>query len=133
MITKYKNRLEPLVAIIAQPFLHFHPNTITLLGLIFPILFLIFLTTHLYILGLLCCIGFVMDAIDGYVARKQVMTSSFGKVLDSTVDRASDSIVISAFGFAHLVPWYLVIAALISTSLVSYSRTRAEAVARTDI
>src|SRR5260221_961665 len=127
MITKYKSHVQPLIAIIAQPFLLFHPNIITLFGLIFPFLFLYLLLHHLYTWSLLCCVGFAFDAIDGYVARKKGKVSAFGKLLDSTTDRIADAIFVSAFGFAHLLPWYLVISALISMYLISYIRARAEA------
>ncbi len=133
MITKFKPVFQPFIAIIAKPFLFIHPNIITLIGLLFPILFLFFLLQGNYVLCLVMSVGFVFDAIDGYVARYSKKSSAFGEILDGTVDRVSDGLIIAAFGFAGLVEWPLVIPVLLSTYLISFIKARGEATAKTII
>lgn len=70
------------------------------------------------------------DAIDGIVARERGEASDRGALLDSVVDRLSDSapLVGLVFFFRHAGLWVLVPAAAIVASLsVSYLRARATA------
>lgn len=127
MITKFKTTFQPFIAIIAKPFLFIHPNLITILGLFFPVLFFYFLMKGSYFFCIITSIGFIFDAIDGYVARSTGKISPFGAILDATSDRLSDAIIISSFGFARLVPWSLVLGVLVSTYLISFIKARGEA------
>ncbi len=96
------------------------------MSLEFALLFFFALVSHLYVLGLIFYAGQILDALDGYVARKAGKESSFGGFLDSTVDRFSDFLIISAFGFSNLIPWSIVVIVLTTSFLVSYIRSRAE-------
>ncbi len=103
-----------------------HPNALTILSLLPSILFFIaILTGHLF-LALLCFLGSFLDILDGLVARAFNKTSIFGAVLDSTIDRVSDFLFISAFGFAHLVSWYIILIFILVSYLISYIRSRGE-------
>ncbi len=117
---------QPLLSIIAYPFLGFHPTVLTLLSLLFALLFFILLTSHMYTLAFLALLGSVFDAIDGYVARKTGKESLFGGFLDSTLDRVSDFLILAAFGYGGLVEFSLVLPVLATTFLVSYTRARSE-------
>lgn len=66
------------------------------------------------------------DSVDGTVARKTGRVTSFGGVLDSTLDRLTDAIMISAFAFASLVDWAVILPVLVASFLISYLRSRAE-------
>lgn len=127
MITKYKPRLTPLIAIIARPFLSWNPSALTLVSVCSAFLFFIGVVTHIYLLSILSMAGFVFDMLDGYVARKQKKVSRQGAYLDSTLDRVSDFFLMVSFGFAHVVAWELVILVAFSSFFISYMRARAEA------
>lgn len=126
MITQFKKYLEPVIAIIAYPFLSWNPSILTLLSLVFAILFFAGIITHIYWLSLISIVGFLFDAVDGYVARKQNKVTEFGGFLDSTLDRIADFLFITSFGFAHLVSWEIVVIVLFSSLIISYMRSRGE-------
>lgn len=81
--------------------------------------------------GLWIVAGGVLDLIDGAVARATGKTSDFGGVLDSVVDRASDTLV-----YVGAAYWFHTLGASIHVTLtavalggalgVSYARARAE-------
>ena len=133
MLSTNRNKFQKLIAFIAKPFLKVHPNILTFISLLFAVLFFIALFYHIYILALCSSIGLLFDAIDGYVARTTNKTSAFGAFLDSTLDRVADFLVISAFGFAHLVSWEIVTVLLAMSFLVSYVRSRAEIASKLQI
>lgn len=66
-----------------------------------------------------------MDALDGALARLTRSVSKRGAFLDSTVDRLSDSLIISAL-IPLKYPLIIVLTLLVSSLLVSYCRARAE-------
>ena len=81
--------------------------------------------------GLLIVLFGPLDALDGRLARLRGRATRFGAFLDSTLDRVADSALLVA-----LVPLlepmpsaqgYLLLAALVLSWLVPYTRARAEA------
>lgn len=126
MISKFKKFFTPLIAIISQPFLSWNPNLISFFGLLPSLLFFVALINHWYIVAVLSFVGFILDAVDGYVARKKGKSSAFGGFLDSTLDRVADFLLIAAFGYASIVSWSLVFLTLTTGFLVSYTRSRGE-------
>ena len=103
-----------------------HPNILTLISFFFSVLFFVFVYSHLYLFAVLSSFGFIFDALDGYVARKKNIASPFGAFLDSTLDRVSDFLVISSFGYAGIARWEIVVPALLTAFLVSYARARGQ-------
>lgn len=80
--------------------------------------------------GWLMIFGGTFDILDGAVARSLGISSKAGAFLDSTLDRYGE-----LFSFAGLVGYYadspfvfVVFAAVIGSSMVSYTRARAEGV-----
>ena len=71
MISNHKKSFTGVIHALSKPFLGVHPNILTLLSLFFSLLFFLSLVYHNYILSLLSFVGFVFDAIDGYVARER--------------------------------------------------------------
>lgn len=76
-------------------------------------------------------VGGVLDLIDGAVARMSGKTSTFGAVLDSVVDRASDTLVyVGGIYYFHVTDQSLYVilgaVALGGAIGVSYTRARAE-------
>jgi len=130
MLSVIKPKVEPLISLIASPFLRFDPNVLTLIGLVPPVLFFIFLVSGNKLAALLSLLGVIFDFIDGYVARKTNRVTAFGGLLDSTIDRVADALLIAAFGFAGIVAWELVVLLIILSYLISYIRSRAELAAK---
>jgi len=110
------------------------PNALTIIGTIGMSAgaLTLFPTGHLFV-GVVVCTCFVLtDMLDGTLARIKGTTGKFGAFLDSTMDRVADASV-----FAGLAIWFVlgghdkVLAAvslfcLVSGSLVSYAKARAE-------
>ncbi|NTU72739.1 CDP-alcohol phosphatidyltransferase family protein [Candidatus Roizmanbacteria bacterium] len=115
---------------IARLFKNVNPNYITLMGMIFPILFFICILYKLYIPALFVFIFNSVDMLDGMVARSHNKVTPFGGFLDSTIDRFSDYVVLIAFSFGALVPWIIVAPLVLLTYLISYIRSRTELAAQ---
>jgi archaetidylinositol phosphate synthase len=118
-IEKY---LDPLTGL----FRDINPNVLTLLGSIPPLLFFVFVLNHWYVLALFAFLGNSFDLIDGMVARKYNKVTPFGAFLDSTLDRLSDFLMITAFAFAGIVRWEIVAPFLLFSFMISYARSRSE-------
>ena len=70
------------------------------------------------------------DALDGTLAKMYGQATAFGAFLDSTLDRLSDAIIFCSLILANppLVDLFWGLTALVGAFLVSYTRTRGEAV-----
>jgi len=130
MLTSVKPKLSKTINSFAKPFSKINPNILTLLGLVPPIFFLIFMLSNNYILALVMFFGLFLDTIDGAVARMTGKTTAFGAFLDSSFDRISDSLFICAFGFAGIVRYELVLIVMFLSLFISYIRSRAELAAK---
>lgn len=130
MLSFLKPVSEKALRPVAYPLRNIPPNCITLLGLVFPVLFFIFLLHKWYPAALAIFIFNAVDMLDGIVARSQHKVTAFGGLLDSTVDRFADFTVIVGFGFAHLVNWDIVLVLTLLTYLISYIRSRTELAAK---
>lgn len=126
MLSQLRPKINPLVELIAKPFMRIHPNILTLLGLIPPILFLSFMLNQQYLWALVSFLGLFFDTLDGAVARKTKRTSAFGAMLDSTFDRVTDAVYIFAFAATGFVSYPLAFLVLVLSYLISYIRSRAE-------
>lgn len=126
MLSKHKplveKYIEPLVGYLAEV----PPNVLTLIGSIPPVLFFVAILAHNYVLALICFVGSLIDLFDGMVARKYGKVTAFGGFLDSTLDRVSDFFIITAFGFAGIVRWEIIMPLLLVSFLTSYIRSRGE-------
>src|SRR4030095_1510619 len=74
--------------------------------------------------------GFMCDAWDGIVARKTNRSSVAGEFFDATVDRYNDLFAFLGLMYYYrndLVPLVLATAALIGSTLTSYTRAKGEA------
>lgn len=103
-----------------------HPNVITVLGLIPPILFYYFLSQGNVVWAIVSFCGIFLDLVDGIYARATGQTSAFGAFLDSTLDRISDAIFIAAFAAGGIISWSIAVGAIIASFLISYTRSRGE-------
>ena len=107
-------------------------NMLTLFGLVVNVIAGIALATGCSVIaGVLILFGGSFDMIDGAVARASAKKNSSGALLDSVIDRYSESVVflgamIYFFQRGNLLGIVLVFTSAIGSILVSYVRARAE-------
>jgi len=107
------------------------PSAITWFGFILALgAAALIITEHLFAAGFLVLIAGFFDILDGALARRIEKVTPFGAVLDSTLDRLFEAVLLLAIlvlysGAPLLV--LLVFLALLGSLLVSYIRARAEA------
>lgn len=126
MLTTIKPVVEKTLQPVARLLKNVDPNAISLLGLIFPVLFFLCVMNELYWLALVMFVFNGVDLLDGMVARASGKVTAFGGFLDSTIDRFADCAVIAAFGFAGIVGWNIVLPLIVASFMISYIRSRTE-------
>jgi CDP-diacylglycerol---glycerol-3-phosphate 3-phosphatidyltransferase len=126
MREKQNTFVEQSKLIIAKPFMEIHPHILTGISLYFSFMFFVTLILHAFIPALLAFILTAFDMIDGTVSRVQKKESRFGFFLDSTCDRISDFLLISAFGFAGYARWEIIVPLLGVSFLISFIKSRIE-------
>jgi len=108
------------------------PNALTVLGMLLNLIAgLIAASGNLVLAGGVWVLSGLFDGLDGALARRIGITSTFGAFLDSTLDRYSDAfvlfgILIYAGDRGQLLETRLVFVTLVGSLLVSYTRARAE-------
>jgi CDP-diacylglycerol--glycerol-3-phosphate 3-phosphatidyltransferase len=109
------------------------PNAISLTGLALNVVAAVLVFADQFFLGgVAFIVGSVMDTLDGRYSRMSGKGTQFGAFLDSTLDRASEGIVLTAVAFQFSsegddVAVAATVAAVLSSVMVSYTRARAEA------
>ncbi len=109
------------------------PNAISLTGLALNLLAAGLVVDRLWFLaGLAFIIGSICDTLDGSYSRMSGKGTPFGAFLDSTLDRVEEGIVLAtiAASFASRhdpTAVAAVVAAVLFSLMVSYTRARAEA------
>lgn len=126
MLSNKKPVVEKYLKTVAKSLSSVEPNLLTLIGSIPPLVFFVFVATGNLVGGLMTFPFFVIDFFDGMVARMTGRVSAFGGFFDSTIDRISDFLIISAFGFGHIVRFEIVLLFVFASFLVSYVRSRGE-------
>lgn len=108
------------------------PNALTTLGLLLTATGAWFVMTgRPVVAGAILIAGGLMDTFDGAVARASGRSTPFGSFYDSVSDRISDGIVLGALAWwLRDQPrlFVLVIVALLTASVTSYVRAKAEAI-----
>lgn len=109
------------------------PNAISLTGLALNIVAAVLVFADFYFLGgIAFIVGSIMDTLDGRYSRMSGKGTPFGAFLDSTLDRASEGIVLTAVAYQFSVEGKdigvaMTLLAVLSSVMVSYTRARAEA------
>ena len=109
------------------------PNAISMAGLVGNVVAAVLVTQREFLLaGIAFLIGSIMDTLDGRYSRMSGKGTPFGAFLDSTLDRVEEGIVLTAVGayFADQGNEFAVaavVAAVLFSLMVSYTRARAEA------
>jgi CDP-diacylglycerol--glycerol-3-phosphate 3-phosphatidyltransferase len=109
------------------------PNAISLTGFALNLTAAALVVERLFFLaGIAFIVGSVMDTLDGRYSRMSGKGTPFGAFLDSTLDRLEEGIVLTAvaayFASRHdQLAVAAVVAAVLFSLMVSYTRARAEA------
>jgi CDP-diacylglycerol--glycerol-3-phosphate 3-phosphatidyltransferase len=109
------------------------PNAISLTGFVLNLAAAGLIVGRMFFLaGVAFIIGSIMDTLDGRYSRMSGKGTPFGAFLDSTLDRLEEGIVLTAvaayFAARHnQVAVAAVVAAVLGSLMVSYTRARAEA------
>ena len=109
--------------------LGFTPNFFTTLGFFISAgAAYAFATGHFGIAGWLVIIGGTCDMFDGRIARRTKKTSESGAFYDSVMDRYGEAIVFLGLAVFFRNTWvlYVVIAALVGSMMVSYTRAKSD-------
>jgi len=122
---------EPVVRFLSKT--PITPSAITWFGFLLTVgAAALIITGHLLAAGLVVLIAGFFDILDGALARLTNQVTRFGAVLDSTLDRLSEAVLLIGIlvlyaGEQSLTGILLASVALIGSLLVSYIRARAEA------
>ena len=114
-----------------------HPNLISTLGFAVTVVAgFLYAADHVRTAGFFVLLGGLFDIFDGRVARESGLASKFGSFYDSTMDRISEIVVflglLSLYNEYRTDPSdvgmiYAIVVALAGSMMVSYTRSRAEA------
>jgi len=121
--------MEPLVSRI-----HFNPSWLTLVSIITAVAVGVVFgyadhgSPLLLAASALVGITALLDGLDGQVARAQGVASPRGDLLDHTIDRVADILMIGGLALGPLVNERLGFAAVLGVLLLSYMGTQAQAV-----
>ena len=131
---------EPIVRLLAVA--PISPNAVTWFSFVLSVgAATLIITAHLVAAGFVVLVAGFLDILDGALARRTSRITRFGAVLDSTLDRLSESVlllgVLGLFLLAEVPPgrfpflaneWLilLVFVTMLSSVSVSYVRARAE-------
>ncbi|MDX9714616.1 MAG: CDP-alcohol phosphatidyltransferase family protein [Dissulfurispiraceae bacterium] len=107
------------------------PNSITLIGFLVTAAASLIMQKNLFAGGVLILFAGFFDMLDGITARVKNIQSRFGALLDSTLDRISDSMLLLSAAWIFVdagssAGVLMSAAALIFSFSVSYIRARAE-------
>jgi len=122
---------EPVVRLLARTSIT--PNIITWFGLVLAVGASVLITTgHLLVAGLVVLLAGFFDLLDGALARYTNRATRFGAVLDSTLDRLSEGVLLLGVMSLYAqemetIGILLAGTALLASMSVSYVRARAEA------
>lgn len=108
------------------------PNGLTIIGFLLTVIAALLASQGAYFKsGIVFVLGCLFDALDGSVARVSGQGSPFGALLDSTLDRYGEGVLLTGLGYflAQQGDWpalVLVFVTLIGSFMVSYVRARSE-------
>lgn len=135
-LDSYRKNATPALEKISGMFMRFNPNTLTIVSFLLALLSGILIAisgryiSAWYLLAAFFSLIFssILDAMDGFVARKKGIGSPAGDMLDHTFDRYSDMALLSGFAFSIFGNVYLGILALGAVFMTSYMGTQAQAI-----
>ncbi len=134
-LDSYRSKAGPALERLSKPFMKFNPNSLTINSFILALIAAVFLgisgryipSYYLILAFILIVLSSLLDALDGYVARKKNISSKYGDMLDHTFDRYSDIAMITGFTFSIFGNLYIGMLALGGVFMTSYLGTQAQA------
>jgi CDP-diacylglycerol--glycerol-3-phosphate 3-phosphatidyltransferase len=124
---------EPIVRLLIKT--HITPNTLTWLGFSIALgAAAVIATGYPFVAGFIVLAAGFFDILDGALARRTGKVTRFGAILDSTLDRVSEAVLLLGILIFYLL-WreqptlgiLLIGLALFASPLVSYLRAKGEA------
>ncbi|MFC1984777.1 CDP-alcohol phosphatidyltransferase family protein [Chloroflexota bacterium] len=122
---------QPVVILLANT--NLAPNTISWLGFLISVgAAALIITEHLFAAGFVVLIAGFFDILDGALARSTNRVTQFGSILDSTLDRLAEAILLLSililYAREQSVAGILIVGlAMLGSLLVSYIRAKSEA------
>jgi len=121
------NALNPAGAFLAR--LHFTPNMLTSLALVFGLVAgILFAINHPFWASIMIVFCGLFDILDGKVAAKANNQSLFGSIFDSSLDRYSEFFIYLGLAIHFHKHWaiWIIFFTFLGSTMVSYTRARAE-------
>jgi CDP-diacylglycerol---glycerol-3-phosphate 3-phosphatidyltransferase len=125
-----KHIAEPIVRFLSKT--PITPNTVTMIGFMITVIAgALAFTEHLLAAGIIVLVAGTFDMLDGTLARTTKRVTKFGAILDSTLDRVSEALILigllAVFVRAGIVTESILIGfAILGSFLTSYTRARME-------
>ena len=122
---------QPVLGLLARTSIT--PSAITWFGFLVTLgAAALIITGHLFAAGFVVLVAGFFDILDGALARYTNRVTRFGALLDSTLDRLAEAVLLVGILVLYareqsVAPILLVSVALVGSLLVSYIRARAEA------
>lgn len=117
--------LKPIAASLV--ILGLSPNHVTILGFFISMVSAYtFFVSEAPLGGFLLLVAGLFDVLDGAVARLSGKVTKWGGVLDSTLDRYSDIIILSGIILGGLCDTFWGLLSIMGSVMVSYVRARSE-------
>jgi CDP-diacylglycerol--glycerol-3-phosphate 3-phosphatidyltransferase len=121
---------KPIVNVLSKTPLT--PDIITWMGFVITIIAgALIVTEHFLAAGIVVLVAGLFDMLDGALARATGKTTRFGAILDSTLDRLSEAILLVTLlavfvKYGQVTESILAAVALVGSLVVSYIRARME-------
>ena len=139
VLDKQRDKVHPILSIIAQKLINVNPNHLSWLSLLFALFAGIFfylskpedelINYYLYIAALFVFLNGLFDAIDGKVAKISKKSSKKGDFLDHALDRYGDVMILCGLALSlwNRYP-FIGIIAISGVLLTSYMGTQSQAI-----
>lgn len=139
VLDKQRDKVDPILSIIAQKLINVNPNHLSWLSLLFALFAGIFfylskpedelINYYLYIAALFVFLNGLFDAIDGKVAKISKKSSKKGDFLDHALDRYGDVMILCGLALSlwNRYP-FIGIIAISGVLLTSYMGTQSQAI-----
>jgi archaetidylinositol phosphate synthase len=138
VLDKTREKVDPLLTVIARRFSHINPDILTWLALIFSLIaggFFYFSTPaseltnfFLFFAALFVLLNGLFDAIDGKVAKLTNKATARGDFLDHALDRYADVFMVGALALSSWCRPPIGLLAIVGVLLTSYMGTQAQAI-----
>jgi len=115
-------------------FFRLTPNILTVAGVFLnAAVAVVLLEGRFFLGGWLYLLVSMTDLLDGVLARKKGMSTTFGAFLDSVMDRFGDAVIFLGlllhYAMIHNIPSVIIVSCALSGALItSYTRARAECI-----